>query len=102
MANTIETTFTFRNIESTEALRAHTLDKMSKLSKYLIRPATAHIIFNLDGTNHVTEITVNVKGGRYFGVGKSNDMYTSIDGAVDNIKKQVSRSKERVKCHKGE
>lgn len=102
MANTIETTFTFRNIESTEALRTHTLDKLSKLSKYLIKPATAHIIFNLDGTNHVTEITVNVKGGRYFGAGKSNDMYTSIDGAVDKIKKQVSRSKERVKGHKGE
>jgi ribosomal subunit interface protein len=31
----------------------------------------------------------------------SNDMYASIDGAVDKIRKQISRSRERVKDHKG-
>jgi len=27
-------------------------------------------------------------------------MYTSIDGAVDKIRKQISRNKERTKEHK--
>jgi putative sigma-54 modulation protein len=102
MTNTLETTFTFRNIDSTDALKDHTLDKLSRLDKYLVKPASAHVIFNLEGAQHVAEITVNIKGGRFVGVGTSNDMYTSIDGAVDKIKKQISRTKERVKGHKGE
>lgn len=100
--NTLETTFTFRNMDSTDALRDHALDKLDRLDKYLIRPATAHIIFNLDGTEHVAEITLNFKGHRYVGTGKSSDMYTSVDDAVDRLKKQISRTKERVKGHKGE
>lgn len=102
MSATLDTTFTFRNMESTDALKQHALDKLVKLDKYLVNPALAHIIFNLDGTRHVAEITMNVKGGRYVGVGSSNDMYTSIDGAVDKLEKQMSRMKERRKGHKGE
>jgi putative sigma-54 modulation protein len=97
--NNMETTFTFRNMESTEALRDHTLDKLTRLHKYLIQPAAAHCIFKLEGPRHVAEITLSTKGGRYVGLESSNDMYTSIDGAVDNIVKQLSRHKERVKEH---
>lgn len=102
MTGTLETTFTFRNMESTDALRDHTLDKLTKLDKYLINPSTAHIIFNLDGSRHVAEITLNTKGGRFVGTDTSNDMYNSIDGAVEKIRKQVTRNKERSKGHKGE
>jgi len=100
--NNMETTFTFRNMDSTEALKEHSLEKLGKLDKYMIKPSSAHIIFNLDGSEHVAEITLNVKGSRLVGVGKSNDMYTSIDEAVEKIKKQVGRAKERMKGHKGE
>lgn len=102
MINTIETTFTFRNMESTDALRNHTLDKLTKLDKYLRNPSSAHVIFNIEGPRHIAEIMLNVKGGRHVGVGTSNDMYTSIDAAVEKIKKQMSRLKERKKGHKGE
>lgn len=103
MTAMLETTFTFRNMDSTEALRSHTLDKLTKLDKYLFhKPATAHVIFNVDGSRHVAEITLSIKGGRLVGVGTSNDMYTSIDDAVDRLKRQMSRTKERVKEHKGD
>lgn len=102
MTNSMETTFTFRNMDSTDALREHALDKLMRIDKYLIKPATAHVIFNLDGSRHVAEITVNIKGGRFVGVKTSNDMYLSVDGAVEKIKKQISRTKERAKGHKGE
>ncbi|MFH0800685.1 MAG: ribosome-associated translation inhibitor RaiA [Pseudomonadota bacterium] len=102
MISELETTFTFRNMDSTDALRDHTFDKLTRLDKYLIQPASAHVIFNIDGANQVAEITLNVKGGRYVGTAHSNDMYTSIDSAVDKIKNQMSRTKERRKGHKGE
>ena len=102
MTNMIETTFTFRNMDSTEALRDHALDKISKLDKYIMKPGTAHVIFNMEGSRHVAEITLHVKGNSVVGIGESNDMYTSVDEAVERLKKQMSREKERVKGHKGE
>ena len=98
--NNIETTFTFRNTESTEALRGHTEDKLEKIKKHLISTADAHCIFKVEGARHTAEITLNSTGGRFVGHETSNDMYTSIDGAVDKIVKQLSRIKERVKYHK--
>ena len=102
MSETLETTFTFRNIVSTDALRDHTYDKLSRLDKYLSKTASAHVIFNIDGTEQVVEITLNGHGGRFVGVGRSSDMYRSIDDAVDNLKKQMGKMKERRKGHKGE
>ena len=101
MINEIDTTFTFRNTDATEALRVHAVDKLEKLNKFVVKPASAHIIFKVEGARHVAEITLSVKGGRFVGVETSNDMYTSIDGAVDKIRKQISRVRERVKDHKG-
>ncbi|MFH1830950.1 MAG: ribosome-associated translation inhibitor RaiA [Pseudomonadota bacterium] len=100
--NTIDTTFTFRNMESTEALRIHVMDKLERVKKYLMSTADVHCILKVEGARHLAEITLNVRGGRYVGHAISNDMYTSIDGAVDRIVKQLSRIKERRKGHKGE
>lgn len=102
MNQTLETTFTFRNMEPTDALREHSLEKLEKIDKYLANPVSAHVIFNIDGAMHMAEITLNVKGGRFVGHGTSNDMYTSIDEAVARIKKQLARKKDRMKGHKGE
>jgi putative sigma-54 modulation protein len=98
----IETTFTFRNTESTDPLRDHTTDKLQRLSKFLFKPAEAHCILKVEGPRHTVEITLNANGSRYVGAETSTDMYTSIDGAVDKIRKQLSRTKERLKGHKGE
>lgn len=101
MPTSLETTFTFRNTESTEALREHTLDKLEKLDKYLIRQsASAHIIFKVEASRHTAEIAVNIKGRRYVGVETSPDMYSSIDIAVHKIEAQLSRNKERITGHK--
>jgi putative sigma-54 modulation protein len=98
----MEANFTFRNTEATEALRGHTLDKLTKLDKYLPKPVNAHIIIKVEGFRHLVEIAFHSNGVRYFGKGESNDMYTSIDDAVSKIEHQLRKSKERIKGHKGE
>lgn len=100
MIENLETTFTFRNMDATESLRIHAMEKLERLNKYLIMPATAHCVLKVEGARHEAEITISEKGGRYVGLDTSNDMYASIDGAVDKIRKQITRRKERVKDHK--
>ena len=96
----METTFTFRNIESTEAIRQHTEGKLEKLKKYLLKPISAHVIFNVIKHNHQAEITLMANGGRYVGSAESTDMYASIDGAVDKIISQLKKDREKTKGHR--
>jgi putative sigma-54 modulation protein len=98
----METTYTFRNMEATEALRTYASEKLTKLKKYTVKPGNAHIIFNVEKFNHIVEITLVANGIRYVGTHRSNDMYTSIDSAVDKVKKQLRNYKERLKGHRGE
>lgn len=93
----METTFTFRNIEATEGLKTHTLEKMEKLDRFVRKPISAHVIFSVEHITHVVEVTLTADGTRYVGVGKSNDMYPSIDEAIHKILNQVKRNHERQK-----
>jgi putative sigma-54 modulation protein len=101
MTTPIETTFTFRNMDSTEALREHAMDKIQKLDKYLTRQtASAHVIFKVEGARHITEITVTMRGGQFVGTETGTDMYASLDAAVHKLEIQLSRNKDRLKEHK--
>ncbi|OGQ23042.1 MAG: ribosomal subunit interface protein [Deltaproteobacteria bacterium RIFCSPLOWO2_02_FULL_44_10] len=98
----METIFTFRNIHSTDALRNHTIEKMEKLKKYLVKPVSAHVMFHIERHEQIAEITLSANGHTYVGIGKSDDMYPSIDDAIRKLLTQVKRDRDRIKQHKGE
>jgi putative sigma-54 modulation protein len=95
----MENTFTFRDIEATDGLKDHVISKFEKLDKYLIKPISAHTILCKDGFLHKAEITILDNGVRYVGVERTNDMYLSIDHAVEKIISQLKKNKEKVKNH---
>lgn len=95
----METSFTFREIEATDGLKEHVLDKFGKLDKYLIKPISAHTILSKDGSQHKAEITLLANGIKYVGIERTNDMYLSIDRAVEKILGQLKKAKERIKNH---
>ena len=96
----METTFTFRNLETSEALKSLTLKKLERLGKYLVKPTKAHIIFNVERFQHQLEITLNANGIQYVSHEKDPDMYASIDGAITKLQRQLEKYKERLKKHK--
>lgn len=95
----MNTTFTFRDIEATEGLKTHTLRGLAKLEKYLIKPISIHVIMGMDGFRHKVEVTLVENGKRYVGTSNSNDMYLSIDAALDKLEIQLKKYKERTKGH---
>lgn len=96
----METTFTFRNLEASDALKVHAEEKLQKLKKYLIKPTTAHIIFHLERFHHVVEVTLNANGIQYISCEKEKDMYASLDIAIAKLERQLRRYKEKLKEHK--
>lgn len=96
----METKFTFRNLEPTDGLKDHTVQKMTKVKKYLLKPITVNVIFSLDKFRQRCEITVIDSGTEYIGSETTTDMYQSIDRSVEKIVRQLQKHKERIKGHR--
>lgn len=98
----METTFTFRNVDATEPLEQRVTEKLARIKKYAVKPEDAHVIFKVENFNHTVEIVLRDNGNRYVSHQTSNDMYTSVDGAIKKLEEQLRRNKGRIKGHKGE
>jgi putative sigma-54 modulation protein len=96
----MEITVTFRHLESTDALRDYAREKVSRIKKYLGTPAEAAVVLSLEKRRHQTEITVTTDGITINAKEVTEDMYSSIDLAVDKLERQVKKYKEKIKDHK--
>jgi putative sigma-54 modulation protein len=96
----MEITVTFRHLESTDALRDYAQEKVSRIKKYVGAPAEVVVVLSLEKRRHTAEITLNTDGITINAKEVTEDMYSSIDLAVDKLERQVKKHKEKIKDHK--
>lgn len=96
----MEITVTFRHLESTDALRDYAQEKVSRIKKYVGTPAEVAVVLSLEKRRHTAEITLNTDGITINAKEVTEDMYSSIDLAVDKLERQVKKHKEKIKDHK--
>jgi putative sigma-54 modulation protein len=88
--------FTFRNLESSDALKEYATDKLGKLQKYLRTPLDAEVTLSVERHLHCADVHLSTHSGEAFqGRDESEDMYASIDMVVDKIRKQLVRTRGR-------
>jgi len=87
-------------MESTEALKNHVEDKISKLDKYLIKPVEAHVILSVEKIRQQCEIVITANNLRTTAVETSENLYAAIDMAVQKVERQLKKHKEQLKEHK--
>lgn len=95
----MEINVTFRHADSSRVLREHIQDKISRLSKYLIKPTNAHVTLNVEGTRHMAEISLSENRSLFNAKALSHDMYLSVDRALAKIERQLKKYKEKIKGH---
>jgi len=88
---------TFRNLESTEALKTHINDKVSRVRKYLQGPVEAQAVLSVEKYLHACDLTISAGSLVFKGREETEDMYTSIDKVMDKIEKQIRKSKGRAR-----
>jgi len=97
----MQVNITFRNMFATDALRSHVNDKLAKVvDKYLDKVTEAHVTLSLERYLHQAEINLHAGQFHVRGKDKSEDMYVSIDMAIDKIERQLKKHKERLKNHR--
>ena len=80
-----------------DSLKARTEKKLSKLERYFSQEPEAIVRFKQQrGGRNIAEITMSVSGLILRAEENSNDMYLSIDRAVDKLESQIRRYRTRM------
>ena len=83
-----------------DSLKARAEKKLGKMDRYFNRDAEALIRFRQQrGGRNIAEITVSVDGLILRAEESSNDMYLSIDRAVDKLESQIRRYRTKMDKH---
>ena len=93
----MQTSVTFKNLESSDHLKAYVSDKLNRFDKYLYNPAEANVVLSVEKFRHIAEI--NIIGDRLSINGKeeTEDMYSAIDMALDKLEKQIKKNKQKIR-----
>lgn len=74
--------------------------KIEKLNKYFKDIISSHIILKAEKGRYEVEVNLRVKGMAINGKEITDDLYASIEGAIDKVSRQSKKYKEKRRTHK--
>ena len=80
---------TFRHVDSSDALKRYSEEKITKLQKFLRQPMTAKVTLSLDRLKQVAEVRISSGGEHLEAKEATNDMYASIDVVLGKLERQI-------------
>ena len=92
---------TGKQIDIGSSLQGHVQASLGEvLEKYAGRPTDANVVFSKSGHEFVCEATVHLSTGLTTQAkAHANEIYSSFDGCVEKMDKQLRRYKRRLKDH---
>ncbi len=85
---------TFRQMETTEAVKVYATEKVAKLQKFLKQPMKSQVTISTQHGQHRAEADITSGGEHYHAHESSEDMYASIDRLIDKLERQVRAVRE--------
>lgn len=99
-AEAISINITFKNTQSTDALKSYAEEKLRAcLQKFVRKPVDAHVILSVAKNRQVAEVTLRSDGTDFFGKEESDSLYTALDALVDSIAVQLRKHKDKLTAH---
>ena len=91
---------TGRQVTITDAVREHIYEKIQRSLSGLTRVQDIQVTLELQKRTHTVGIVVTGKNHIHLEAEESSDnMYKSIDQAIDKIERQLRKSREKVQDH---
>lgn len=90
---------TGRNVELTDGIRDHIYDKVERTLTDFPRIEDVRVLLEIQRHEHRTEVLVQGKDIHVESHAVSENMYTSIDDALDKAERQLRKRREKVQDH---
>jgi len=87
---------TFRNMDSSDALKDYAHQKVSKVKKYFDGPIEAKVVLSKEKHRQKTEVSVLVNRMTFNAEEETSDMYSAIDKCTDKIERQVQKARKKL------
>lgn len=89
-------TYTERKVTVSDKSKEYAEKKCAKLDRYFNSDTAAKIIFSEIKDRQIVEITVSHNGMIFRASDEQKDLFPAIDGAVENIDRQILKNKTRL------
>jgi len=97
----MQTHFVFRQMETSNALRGYTEERLEKIKRYFADPLRISCTFSVERIKHIADFEVVLRNGLQLHASESTEnMYSSVDLALAKMERQVRRYKDKIRHHK--
>jgi len=90
---------TGRHVEITDSIREHIYGKVERTLVDFPRVEDVRIVLDLQKREHFAEVLVQGKNIHVEGKSSSENMYTSIDEALEKAEHQLRKLRQKVQDH---
>lgn len=95
----MQVSISFKNMDSSKALKERVQEKLDKLDKMLDGPSEADVVLSVEKIRQIVEIRLKNDKFQIQAKEESENMYGSIDAVIDKLKLQIKKNKEKLKRH---
>ncbi len=95
-------TFTARHFKAPDNVKEFAERKVRKIKRYYDGIIDCEITLAHEKLIHVADISVKVYGQKLRAVEQSDDIFKSIDSAVEKLERQVKKYKSKLRDHNHE
>jgi putative sigma-54 modulation protein len=96
----MQVSITGRHVNVTDNVKAHIDEKLERSLGIFPRIETVHVILDMEKRNYVSEVVVQAANHiRISATEKSENMYDSIDRAIEHAERQLRKQRDKVQDH---
>ena len=96
----MQISITFKNIDSSDAVKYHIQEKFGRLDKMLDYPAEAHIVLSVEKLRNIADVNLHCDSLKIYAKDEAeNNMYSAIDKLSDKVRIQIIKFKEKQRRH---
>lgn len=92
--------FTARHAEITDQARKYCARRIKALEKRLGYPVETDVILSTEKYRHKVEINIKIKGSTINTFEETNDMFSSMVAAFDNIERRIKKERDKLRERK--
>ncbi|WII73439.1 ribosome-associated translation inhibitor RaiA [Bdellovibrio sp. 22V] len=92
--------YTFKHLDHSDSLVTYTEEKISEISKFLLRDGYGSVYFSKQKNEFCVEVSVNTREKYFKATAFSPDVYGAVDAVAEKLEKQFLKISKQYKNHK--